>query len=95
MSELIASGTKSIAWDYLGLERGPDGKPIDDGKVICRTCRRREMARHGNTSNLLAHLRTSHAKIHADVKAAMSTKATCTKDCGGCQAANASGSGCK
>ena len=27
-----------------------------------------------NTSNLLVHLRTSHSKIHADVKAAMSSK---------------------
>ena len=75
MSELIAkSGTKSIVWDYFGLERGPDGKPIDDGNVVCRTCRRRVMARHSNTSNLLSHLRTNHAKIHADVKAAMSAK---------------------
>ena len=76
MSELIAkSGIKSIVWDYFGLECGPDGKPINDGKVVCRTCCRCVMARHGTTSNLLAHLRTSHAKIHADVKAAMSTKA--------------------
>ena len=28
-------------------------------------------AMQGNTSNLLAHLRTTHGKIHADVKAAM------------------------
>ena len=76
MSELIAkSGTKSIVWDYFGLERRPDKKFINDGKVICCTCRRHVMARHGNTSNLLAYLRTSHAKIHADVKAPMSTKA--------------------
>ena len=76
MLELIAeSVTKRIVWDYFGLERGPDGKPINNGKVICRTCCLRVTAWHGNTSNLLAHLRTSHAKIHADVKAAMSTKA--------------------
>ena len=75
MSELVPkSGTKSVVWDYFGLERGADGKPIDDGKVVCRTCRQRAMARHGNTSSFLAHLRTSHAKIHADVKASMSSK---------------------
>ena len=38
MSKLIAkSVTKSIVWDYFGLERGPDGKPTDDGKVACHT----------------------------------------------------------
>ena len=76
MSELIAkSGTKSIVWDYFRLERGPDGKPTDDGKVVCCIFCCRVMARHGNTSNLLAHLQTSYVKIYADVKAAMSTKA--------------------
>ena len=72
---IVKSGTKSIVWDYFGLECRPDGKPTDNGKVVCRTCCRRVTARHSNTSNLLAHLRTSHVKIHADVKAAMSTKA--------------------
>ena len=75
MSELIAKSGTKIVWDYFGLERGPDGKPIDDGKVVCCTCCHRVMARHGNTSNLPTHLMTSHAKIHADMKAARSTKA--------------------
>ena len=56
ISELIAkSGTNSTVWDHFGLERGIDEKPIDDGKVVCCTCRRRVTARHGNISNLLAH----------------------------------------
>ena len=72
MAELVAkNGTKSIVWDYFGLERGEDGKPIDDDSAICRSCRKRTcvMARQGNTSNLLAHLRTTHGKLHADVLA--------------------------
>ena len=48
--------------------------PLMMGKSFAAR-RRHVMARHGNTSNLLAHLRTSHAKIHSDVKAATSTKA--------------------
>ena len=68
------SGTKSIIWDYLGLELGADGKPVDDGSAICRSYRKRVLAKHGNTSNLLAHLRTNHPALHTQVKAAMDGK---------------------
>ena len=33
----VKGGTKNTVWEYLGLERG-DEKPVDDGKVMCRTC---------------------------------------------------------
>ena len=32
------------------------------------------LAKHGNTSNLLAHLRTNHPALHSQAKAAMDTK---------------------
>ena len=64
-------GTKSIVWDYFGLEKGKDGKAIDEGKVVCRSCRKHVMAKQGNTSNLLTHLRIYHSKLHSEVKAAM------------------------
>jgi len=74
-SELVPKiGTKSVVWEYFGLERGVEGWPIDDGSVVCRSCCRRVLARNGNTSNLLAHLKANHAKIHSEVKAAMSNK---------------------
>ena len=74
-SELVPKiGTKSVVWEYFGLERGVEGRPIDDGSVVCRSCRRRVLARNGNTSNLLAYLKANHAKIHSEVKAAMSNK---------------------
>ena len=41
-------------------------KSVVMGKLFAARCHC-VMARHGNTSNLLAHLRTSHAKIHADI----------------------------
>ena len=53
MLELVAkSGMKvqhesSIVWDYFGLERGSDRKPIDDSEVVCHTSRR-VIARNGN-----------------------------------------------
>ena len=68
------SGTKSVVWDFFGLAQGRDGKPIDDGSVICRSCRRRVIARSGNTSNLLAHLKANHPKIYSEAKESMSTK---------------------
>ena len=68
------SGTKSVVWDFFGLEQGRDGKPIDDGSVICRSCRPRVIARSGNTSNLLAHLKANHPKIYSEAKESMSTK---------------------
>ena len=35
MTELASkSGTKSIIWDYFGLEVEPDEKPVSDGSVV-------------------------------------------------------------
>ena len=63
MAKLVSkSGTKSVVWDFFGLELRKDGKPVDDGSAICRSCRKRVLAKHGNTSNLLAHFRTCHWK---------------------------------
>ena len=40
MTEEPASktSTKSVVWDYFGFRKDSEGKPIDDGAVICRTC---------------------------------------------------------
>lgn len=64
-------GTKSLIWQYFGLKKGPSGEPVDDGNGICRSCRKVVAAKHGNTSNLLSHLRIHHGKLHAEVTAAM------------------------
>ena len=48
--------TKSVVWDYFGLEQDTNGRAIDDGTVICRTCRRRVVPKHGNTSNPSSHI---------------------------------------
>ena len=58
MAELVSkSGTKSIDWDYFSLKLSADGKPIDDGSAIFQSCWKRVLAKHRNTSNLLAHFR--------------------------------------
>ena len=73
--DLVAKpGAKSALWDYFGLEKGRDGQPIDNGNVICRTCYRRVLAKNGNTSNLLAHLKANHGKVYSEATEAMNSK---------------------
>ena len=74
-------GTKSVVWDYFGLEQDKNGRAIDDGTVICRTCRRRVVAKHGNTSNLLSHLRSNHSRLYSQAKDAMKAPRETASSC--------------
>ena len=74
-------GTKCVVWDYFGLEQDKNGRAIDDGTVICRTCRRRVVAKHGNTSNLLSYLRTNHSRLYSQAKDAMKAPRETTSSC--------------
>ena len=67
-------GTKSVVWDYFAVKRSPTGAIVDNGKATCRACRKQVMTRHGNTSNLLAHLRTHHGRLYSEVTSAMKGK---------------------
>ena len=59
------SGTKSVDWDYFGLKLDAVRKPVDDGSAVFRSCQKRIITKHGNTSNLLAHFgRTTPRSIH-------------------------------
>ena len=58
-------GTRSLAWRYFGLRKGSDRRGIDDGEVICRSCRDIVIACNGNTSNLFAHLSAHHKMLYA------------------------------
>ena len=72
MADLVSkSGTKSVVWQYSGLRKGTDGVAIDDGTAVCRSCRKTVSAKHGNASNLLAHLRIHYSNLHAEVTATM------------------------
>ena len=64
MAKLVSkSGTKSVVWDYFGLELGKDEKTVDDGSAVCQNCRKQVQANLENTSNLLAHFRTNHTSV--------------------------------
>ena len=81
--DLVAKpGTKSVLWEHFGLRKGPDGKPIDVGMAIRRICYRPRSAKNGNMSNLLAHLRTSHSVVYAQVKEEMAVNTVRLTDCG-------------
>ncbi len=54
---LKKSNSRSEIWNYFGFLPDETGKPIDDGKPICRECLQRIQAKGGNTSNLIKHLR--------------------------------------
>ena len=72
MTDLVSKpGTKSIVWDYFGFKKETNGEIVDDGTAICRSCRKRVQAKQGNTSNLLAHMRIHHGRLHAEVTALM------------------------
>ena len=70
--ELITKpGSKSVLWGFFGLEISSNGDIVDKDRAICRTCYRKVSSKNGNTSNLLAHLRTSHSKLYSEAKASM------------------------
>ena len=72
MADLVSkSGTKSVVWQYIGLRKGTDDVAIDDGTAVGRSCRKTVSAKHGNTSNLWAHLRIHHCNLHTEVTAIM------------------------
>ena len=63
---LSKSGTKSKVWDYFGLQKGADGKPLDVGSAVCRTCRAHVKMKYGNISNLMSHLKTNHPSLYQE-----------------------------
>ena len=61
-------GTKSEVWQYFGLLKGPNGQAIDDGSAYCKLCRKKVLAKSGNTSNLKAHLKNNHKTVHCQLQ---------------------------
>ncbi len=77
MADLVCNpGGKNIVWHYFGLKKDSDGSVVDNGNCVCRSCRKTVTAKHGNTSNLLAHLRVHHSKLHCEVTALMKSGKT-------------------
>ena len=80
MAELVnKTRTKSVAWDYFGLEKGADGRVVDDGSAVCRLCRKRMLAKHGNISNLFSHLKNNHSTVYKEAMDAVKAKEDSTE----------------
>ena len=79
MCELVSKEkATSLVWNYFGLEADKDGKPINAEKAICRIAsgcgKKPVLAKGGNTSNLLTHLRRHHPKHYAKLLQAQEKK---------------------
>ena len=61
-------GTKTEVWQYFGLLIGPNGQAIDDGSAYCKLCRKKVLAKSGNTSNLKAHLKNNHKTVYCQLQ---------------------------
>ena len=68
---------KSVVWTYFGLEADDMGIPLRDKEdsPICKTCKKAVLAKGGNTSNLLTHLRDHHPDLYSEVTSSNSQAA--------------------
>ena len=62
MSEIVAPAKKriSVAWDYFDVQKD------EEDSIICQSYLRSVTTKNGNTSNLLAHLKTNHASLYQE-----------------------------
>ena len=67
--ELVAKkNTTSKVWKYFGFVPDEDGNPIDSDKPKCKLCFKSVSMKWANTSNLLSHLKFSHATKYREIK---------------------------
>ena len=69
-------GTRSVVWDYFGLEVDECGKLREETASfpLCRTCGKKISAKGGNTTNLLAHLRDNHPTLYVQAERKVARK---------------------
>ena len=76
----ISKEGKSSVWTYFGYEanssEAKEGKRPDI--VVCRLCKKSVVAKGGNTSNMLSHLKVHHPLQHNEARAA-AAKSKCIK----------------
>nr|XP_017213371.1 zinc finger BED domain-containing protein 1-like [Danio rerio] len=59
---------KSEVWKYFGFQKNAEGLLIEDGFPLCKTCGRKVAAKHGNTSNMFAHIRDNYPLQFREIK---------------------------
>ena len=62
--------TKSVVWNYFGLQADESGKVLTErergDKPVCRSCKKAIPAKGGNTTNLFTHLRHHHPDLYTE-----------------------------
>uniref|UniRef100_A0AAY5EWC3 BED-type domain-containing protein n=1 Tax=Electrophorus electricus TaxID=8005 RepID=A0AAY5EWC3_ELEEL len=71
---LPTSDAVSPVWKYFGYLKDMDGAVVCDGFPICKICQQKVVAKAGNTTNMLIHLRAYHLDIYKEVKPAVAKK---------------------
>lgn len=57
---------KSVFWKYFGFPSNENGSIITKQNVVCVLCKR-VLTNHGNTTNLRAHIQSSHKQIFSEI----------------------------
>ena len=59
---------KSVIWNYFGAHRTNEGLPVegDHDKLICCFCRKVVLAKQGNITNMLQHLKEPHSFLYIE-----------------------------
>ena len=84
MAELIELIKKpqatSVVWNYCGLKADDKGVPIaeEEHRPVCRTCKKSEPAKGGNTSNLMSHMKDHHPILYTEAFPGPSNKVKST-----------------
>ena len=58
-------GATSTVLNFFGSRRDTNGKVVDSGTAICKSCNKAVAARRGNTSNLRSHLKNNHKLLYS------------------------------
>ena len=60
------TNTRSVIWNYFGLNLDGDGKPINEDKPVCQKCKVSISVKRSNTSNMFHHLQDHHPCLYKE-----------------------------
>ena len=73
-------GTKVAVWSYFGSVKDSEGKQMSKDATICLMCKKKVVAKGGNTLNLLSHVKIYHPLEHIKLKKSVDASKWCGKD---------------
>ena len=73
-------GTKLAVRSYFSLVKDSKGKQMSKDATICLMCKKKVIAKGGNTSNLLSHVKIYYPLEHVKLKKTIDATKQCGKD---------------